>query len=159
MRVTSESFTVIPHPVQGEISLLVGGLNVALDLEEARALTRQLLTGIQVLGRGERAPDRVVGPPERTASIAAKAADAQQPAAASESAAGGTAEEPMVLSPEATVTSAPAEGTKGDRRGGKRLRGLLKVLGREADATVGLASDLRLIGLRKEAGHVATAGQ
>src|SRR5262249_61689421 len=67
------------------------------SLEEARELTRQLLTGMQVLGRVERAPDRVARPPERTAPIADEAA-AQQSKTGSDAAAGGAAEEPMVLS-------------------------------------------------------------
>jgi hypothetical protein len=137
MRVTSENFTVIPHPSQGQISLLVAGLNIALDLEEARELTRQLLTGMQVLGRVERAPDRVARPPERTAPIADEAA-AQQSKTGSDAAAGGAAEEPMVLSVETTTAGTPVEGTKGDRRDGKRLRGLLKVLGRDPNTAGGL---------------------
>src|SRR5262249_10540207 len=138
-RVTSEGFTIIPHPLHGEISLLVAGLNIALDLEEARELTRQLLTGMQMLGRAERAPGAALRSPKRTAPIAGDMVAAQPSSSASGLAAGDTAEEPMVLSSEASVADTPAGGAKGgDRRGGKRLRGLLRVLGREEDTAAGL---------------------
>ena len=129
MRVTPESFTVIPDPMQGEISLLLAGLTIVLDIEEARELTRQLRTGMQV---AEPAPDHIAGPLERTDPIAKKAAASQRDVSAG-STAGGTAEETTVLSSETAVAGASAEETAGDKRGGKRLRGIFKVLGLEQD--------------------------
>ena len=126
MRVTSESFTVIPNPLQGEISLLIAGINIVLDLEEARELTRQLRTGMQV---AEPAPDHITGPLERTAPIATKAAASQRDVSAGKGSAGGTAEE--LLSSETAI--AGAEETAGDKRGGRRRRGIFKVLGLEED--------------------------
>jgi hypothetical protein len=128
MRVTSESFTVIPNPLQGEISLLIAGINIVLDLEEARELTRQLRTGMQV---AEPAPDHITRPLERTAPTAKKAV-AQRDVSAG-STAGDTAEETTVLSSDTAVAGASAEETAGDKRGGKRLRGIFKVLGLEED--------------------------
>src|SRR5262249_30978380 len=75
MRVTSESFTVVPYPRPGEISVLIAGLNIVLDLEEARELTRQLRTGMQV---ADPAHDHITGPLERTAPTAKKAAASQR---------------------------------------------------------------------------------
>ena len=128
MRVTSESFTVIPNPLQGEISLLIAGLNIMLDVAEARDLTRQLRTGMQV---AEPAPDHITGPLERTARIAKKAAASQRGVGAGNGSAGGTAEEHTGLSSETAI--ACAEETAGDKRGGKRRRGIFKVLGLEED--------------------------
>jgi hypothetical protein len=135
MRVTSESFTVIPHPQQREISVLIAGLNIVLDLEEARELKRQLRTGMQV---AEPAPGHIAGPLERTAPTTKKAVASQRDVGASQrdvgagnGSAGGTAEEPTVLSSEPAI--AGAEETAGDKRGGKRRRGLFKVLGLEGD--------------------------
>jgi hypothetical protein len=127
MKVTSESFTVIPYPLRGEISVLIAGLNIVLDLEEARELMRQLRTGMQV---AEPAPDHIVGPLERTAPIATKAAASQRDVSAGPTA-GGTAEKTTVLSSETAVAGASADETAGDKRGGKRLRGIFKVLGLE----------------------------
>jgi hypothetical protein len=128
MRVTSESFTVVPYPLQGEISLLIAGLNIVLDLEEARELTRQLRTGMQV---AEPSPDHIAGPLERTDPIAKKAAASQRDVSAG-STAGDTAEETTVLSSD-IAAGASAEETAGDKRGGKRRRGIFKVLGLEED--------------------------
>jgi hypothetical protein len=128
MRVTSESFTVIPHPQQGEISVLIAGLNIVLDVAEARELTRQLRAGMQVAAP---APDHITGPLERTAPIAKKAAASQRDVSAGNGSVGGTAEEPTVLSSETAI--AGAEETAGDKRGGKRRRGIFKVLGLEED--------------------------
>ena len=109
--------------------MLIAGLNIALDLEEARELTRQLRTGMQV---AEPAPDHIAGPLERTDPIAKKAAASQRDVSAG-STAGGTAEETTVLSSETAVAGASAEETAGDKRGGKRRRGIFKVLGLEED--------------------------
>jgi hypothetical protein len=129
MRVTSESFTVIPNPLQGEISLLIAGINIVLDLEEARELTRQLRTGMPV---AEPAPDHITGPLERTAPTAKKAVASQRDVSAgNDSAASGSTKEPTVLSSETAIVS--AEETAGDKRVGKRRRGLFKVLGLEED--------------------------
>ena len=125
MRVASESFTVIPHPQQGEISVLIAGLNIVLNLEEARELMRQLRAGV-----AEPAPDHITGLLERTAPIATKAAASQRDVSAG-STAGDTAEETTVLSSDTAVAGASAEETAGDKRGGKRLRGIFKVLGLE----------------------------
>ncbi|MBV8654251.1 MAG: hypothetical protein JO255_22515 [Alphaproteobacteria bacterium] len=59
MKVASESFTVVPHPADGEISLLIGGLKIVLDLDEARALTAQLISGMKAICRIERVGDRI----------------------------------------------------------------------------------------------------
>ena len=126
MRVASESFTVIPHPQQGEISVLIAGLNIVLNLEEARELMRQLRARV-----AEPAPDHITGLLERTAPIAKKAAASQRDVSAGKGSVGGTAEEPTVLSSETAI--AGAEETAGDKRGGKRRRGLFKVLGLEGD--------------------------
>jgi hypothetical protein len=129
MRVTSESFTVIPNPLQGEISLLIAGLNIVLDLEEARELTRQLRTGMQV---ADPAADHITGPLERTAPTAKKATASQRDVdAGNGSATSGSTEESTVLSSETAIVS--AEETAGDKRGGRRRRGIFKVLGLEED--------------------------
>jgi hypothetical protein len=59
LKVASESFTVVPHPADGEISLLIGGLKIVLDLDEARALTAQLISGMKAICRVERVGDRI----------------------------------------------------------------------------------------------------
>jgi hypothetical protein len=112
MRVTSESFTVIPYPLQGQIGVLIAGVNIVLDLEEARELTRQLRTGMQMA-------DHIAGPLEVSAGNG--------------SAASGSTEESTVVSLETAVAGASAEETAGDKRGGKRRRGIFKVLGLEED--------------------------
>ena len=127
MRLTSERFTVIPYPRQGEISVLIAGLNIVLDLEEARELTRQLRTGMQV---ADPAPDHITGPLERTTPTEA-AASQRDVGAGNGSAASGSTEESTVLSSETAIVS--AEETAGDKRGGKRRRGIFKVLGLEED--------------------------
>ena len=128
MRVTSESFTVIPNPLQGEISLLIAGLNIVLDLEEARELTRQLRTGMQV---ADPAPDHITGPLERTAPTAKKATASQRDVdAGNGSATSGSTEESTVLSSETAIVSVEETG---DKRGGRRRRGIFKVLGLEED--------------------------
>ena len=128
MRLTSERFTVIPYPRQGEISVLIAGLNIVLDLEEARELTRQLRTGMQV---ADPAPDHITGPLERTAPTAKKAAASQPDVGAGNgSAASGSTEESTVLSSETAIVSVEETG---DKRGGRRRRGIFKVLGLEED--------------------------
>jgi hypothetical protein len=140
MRVSAESFTVIPDPMRGEISLLIAGLNIVLDLDEARELARQLLSGMQRLGW---APDRSTRPPDR----AAQAASAASPAAPTASAppappaerearttvaapASGAAEEPSVRSTASALANAPADPPQADRQR-KRLRSFLKVLAKD----------------------------
>jgi len=140
MRVTPESFTVIPDPMQGEISLLVAGLTIVLDVEEARELTRQLLSGMQKLSRADRAPDRIVRPPERPAPTPPERMAAEpeldkapkSPAVDST----GAAEEPLLLSSQASIAGPSAETVPPDKRERKRLRSFLKVLGKEDDGAV-----------------------
>jgi hypothetical protein len=134
MRVRQENFTVIPYPEQGEISVLIAGLNVVLDLDEVRELTRQLLSGMHMLSRAAHAPDWILATrtPDPVAEKAA--ASLRDTSAGNGPAAAGAAEETLMLSSSETpVTLAPADDTTGDKRGGKRLRGLFKVLGREED--------------------------
>jgi hypothetical protein len=104
--------------------VLIAGLNIVLNLEEARELMRQLRAGV-----AEPAPDHITGLLERTAPIATKAAASQRDVSAGKGSAGGSAEE--LLSSETAI--AGAEETAGDKRGGKRRRGIFKVLGLEED--------------------------
>jgi hypothetical protein len=89
---------------------------------------------MQALGRAECAPDRIDTPPETTAPIAEKAGASQRDVSAGNgSTAGATADEPTVPSSETAVAGASAEETAGDKRGGKRRRGIFKLLGLEED--------------------------
>jgi hypothetical protein len=82
LKVASESFTVVPHPADGEISLLIGGLKIVLDLDEARALTAQLISGMKAICRVERVGDRIArSNPDLAVVDAPVGALAAQPAA------------------------------------------------------------------------------
>jgi hypothetical protein len=140
MRVTPESFTVIPDPMQGEISLLVAGLTIVLDIEEARELARQLLSGMQKLSRADRAPDRIVRSSERPAPTPPErmAAEPELDKAPKSSVGDskGAAEEPLLLSSQAALSGQSADAVPADKRERKRLRSFLKVLGKEDDGAV-----------------------
>jgi hypothetical protein len=64
LKIATESFTVVPHPADGELSLLMCGLRIVLDLDEARALTAQLISGMKAICRTERVGDRIARAPE-----------------------------------------------------------------------------------------------
>jgi hypothetical protein len=163
LKVASESFTVVPHPADGEISLLIGGLKIVLDLDEARALTAQLISGMKAICRVERVGDRIVrnAPAELAVVEAPLGVAAARPAVGvpadgeaspdapapaflplkergAEEAAGngdGKAEAaPVALALTAIVPPPPAEiADERDKKSGKKLRSLFKALVKEDD--------------------------
>ena len=163
MKVASESFTVVPHPADGEISLLIGGLKIVLDLDEARALTAQLISGMKAICRIERVGDRiarttpdlaVIEPPfgasaPQPALEALTAPPAPTPPAVAETAAGeaapafaplkeASAKEASgngkAVAPTAMARQAPEDaGEERDKKSGKKLRSLFKALVKEDD--------------------------
>src|SRR6266481_4285501 len=73
MKIAAESFTVIPHPSEGEISVLIAGLKIVLDLDEARALTAKLISGMKAACKVERIGDRIAPPSKELALVEATA--------------------------------------------------------------------------------------
>jgi hypothetical protein len=151
MKIAAESFTVIPHPSEGEISVLIAGLKIVLDLDEARSLTAQLISGMKASCKVERIGDRIARPSTELAVVEApavapnlaeagkaKPADppSAEPAAGQETKSGlptfkpvGEAA-PLDLTMPVASDAAPAEAAD-DKRQGKKLRNLLKALVKE----------------------------
>jgi hypothetical protein len=153
LKVASESFTVVPHPADGEISLLIGGLKIVLDLDEARALTAQLISGMKVICRVERVGDRIArSTPElavvEPAAGALTPAGIGPPAPTSFKEAPGRGDGTADLSPGlpalidpplallATAQPPPDEAAEEpEKKSGKKLRSLFKALVKEDDSS------------------------
>jgi hypothetical protein len=157
MKITAENFTVIPHPGEGEISILVAGLKIVLDLDEARTLTTQLIGGMRAVCKVERVGDRIARPSTElvvvdTPAVAPSLAEAGEakPAGVEPPSAGQAMIEPKSAVPAFklksasppldlrtpiaadTASSEAASAEAGDdKRQGKKLRNLLKALVKE----------------------------
>src|ERR1700731_4136961 len=59
MKIAAETYTVIPPPSEGEIILLIAGLKIVLDLDEARGLTAELIGGMKAACAVERVGERI----------------------------------------------------------------------------------------------------
>ena len=53
MRVTQETFTVLPDSTLREVSVLLAGMRITLTTEETRRLVSALAKGLQTLGVNE----------------------------------------------------------------------------------------------------------
>lgn len=148
MKIASETFTVLPHPADGEISLLIAGLKIVLGRDEARALIAQLLSAAKAISGGERLGGRGPRPaakPVREPAAEIGAAPEPCKPEPSESLPAKDSrvahEPPLVLTVPAGppgATSTPVEAGAGkERKPGAKLRSFLKALVKDDDAISG----------------------
>jgi len=74
MRVEPENFTILANPAKKEITLLIAGARVTFDVDEARNLTVQLVSGIQSI-HNQRTIDSLFGRADQPSPPAARPAD------------------------------------------------------------------------------------
>lgn len=154
----------MPHPADGELSLLMCGLRIVLDLDEARALTAQLISGMKAICRTERVGDRISRAPEPSlvdepvlrqpapepavASASRRASAAVKELAVKESARGEDGDDGTAArSPEASASADPAAlvpaeppqpepgEVEAEKKSTKKLRSLFKALVKEDDSS------------------------
>ncbi|HZS83057.1 MAG TPA: hypothetical protein VFA50_09295 [Stellaceae bacterium] len=135
MRVQSESFSVLATPDDGTISLVIAGLRIVFNADEARRLRTQLIGSMHAIDE-KRVPDRLAS---RRDLALAEAAPMAQTSAAKASATANTGANAVAVAASAALVPltrampVPAEniGAAEERKAASKLRALLKVLGKE----------------------------